>query len=124
MKFLKSKTLALSTVITCSLVLLIVLLSPLAYSAGRGGAGTAQTVQDEEFETVTREGPFEELNLKKKLISIDDRLYKLDPDLKVIGTRYKPGFITDLRKGEWVKATSRRASSPSEVPYVILIERQ
>jgi hypothetical protein len=119
MKLSNPKPLIRTSAIAFSLMLGLMLVSPLGYSAGRGGK---EPVQSAAFENVI-EGPFDGLSLEEQRIWIDDTVYLLDRNVKVKGTSKKLGLITDLKKGEWVRATLRQNSDPAKKPYVIMIER-
>jgi uncharacterized lipoprotein YehR (DUF1307 family) len=78
----------------------------------------------EETSDDTATGSFDGVDLKEKLIWVNDTVYAMESNVKVKGTSTKVGLLSDLKQGEVVKVYLMPNEDDPSVPFVTLIERQ
>jgi hypothetical protein len=86
--------------------------------------GVAAVWAETETELQVVEGSFDGVNQEKNRLWISDKVFILDPAVRVKGGPNKLSLLSDLKQGERIKATLSSNEQKPSMPYVILIERE
>ncbi|MCU7844148.1 MAG: hypothetical protein KZQ93_09950 [Candidatus Thiodiazotropha sp. (ex Monitilora ramsayi)] len=78
---------------------------------------------EEIIEENARQGPFDGYDKDKALIWVDDKLYQIEGNLKVVGTPSKIGLLSNIQQGETVKIIIEDRG-PMKLPVVIELHRK